>query len=257
MRLAHRYIPDRQLPDKAGELARHRVRARGGGPACDACRSRGLPASHRGAAERAGNPGARGGHRRGEQQAIRARRARAVCSGDSRRGSKALRGALGTARRRWSRRFSRCAATAASTATTHSSATRTTASVERLAGSCRQTLAQLQGDAAAGATSVDEPAVASVVADWTGIPVGRMVKNEISSVLALAETLAQRVIGQDAALDTIARRVQTARAESRRSAASRSACSCSPGPPASARRKRRWRWPKRSTAASRIWSRST
>ncbi len=37
--------------------------------------------------------------------------------------------------------------------------------------------------------SVDEQAVSSVVADWTGIPVGRMVKNEIASVLSLAETL--------------------------------------------------------------------
>ncbi len=73
-------------------------------------------------------------------------------------------------------------------------------------------LTQLQGDQPLVRTSVDEPAVAAVVADWTGIPVGRMVKSEISSVLALAETLAQRVLGQDAALATIARRVQTARA---------------------------------------------
>lgn len=76
----------------------------------------------------------------------------------------------------------------------------------------QQRLAQLQGDQPLVRTSVDEPAVAAVVADWTGIPVGRMVKSEISSVLALADTLAHRVLGQDAALATIARRVQTARA---------------------------------------------
>ena len=48
--------------------------------------------------------------------------------------------------------------------------------------------------------SVDEQAVASVVGDWTGIPVGRMVKDEIETVLKLAETLNQRVLGQKHAL---------------------------------------------------------
>jgi type VI secretion system protein VasG len=60
--------------------------------------------------------------------------------------------------------------------------------------------------------SVDEQAVASVVADWTGIPVGRMVKDEVATVLKLAQTLGQRVIGQDHALEMITRRLQTARA---------------------------------------------
>ena len=69
-----------------------------------------------------------------------------------------------------------------------------------------------QGDAPLVLPSVDEQAVASVVADWTGIPVGRMVKDEISTVLTLASTLGQRVIGQDHALEAITRRLQTARA---------------------------------------------
>jgi type VI secretion system protein VasG len=60
--------------------------------------------------------------------------------------------------------------------------------------------------------SVDEQAVGSVVADWTGIPVGRMVKDEVATVLKLAETLGKRVIGQDHGLEMIAKRVQTARA---------------------------------------------
>jgi type VI secretion system protein VasG len=59
---------------------------------------------------------------------------------------------------------------------------------------------------------VDQNAIASVVADWTGIPVGRMVKNEIEQVLKLADLLERRVIGQRHALETIARRVQTSRA---------------------------------------------
>jgi len=59
---------------------------------------------------------------------------------------------------------------------------------------------------------VDEQAVASVVADWTGIPIGRMVKDEVATVLNLANSLGKRVIGQDHALEMIAKRVQTARA---------------------------------------------
>jgi type VI secretion system protein VasG len=71
----------------------------------------------------------------------------------------------------------------------------------------------LQGERPLILPSVDEQAVASVVADWTGVPVGRMVKNEIEAVLRLADTLSQRVIGQRHGLETIARRIQTSRAK--------------------------------------------
>ena len=73
-------------------------------------------------------------------------------------------------------------------------------------------LAEMQGEAPLILPSVDEQAVAGVVADWTGIPVGRMVKNEIAAVLNLADTLDRRVIGQRHGLEMIARRIQTARA---------------------------------------------
>jgi type VI secretion system protein VasG len=73
-------------------------------------------------------------------------------------------------------------------------------------------IAALQGESPLILASVDEQAVASVVADWTGIPVGRMVKNEVEAVLNLAETLNQRVIGQKHGLEMIARRIQTSRA---------------------------------------------
>ena len=73
-------------------------------------------------------------------------------------------------------------------------------------------LANLQGERPLILPSVDAQAIASVVADWTGIPVGRMVKNEVTAILHLAETLNQRVIGQRHALDMIARRIQTSRA---------------------------------------------
>ncbi|MDR7333839.1 type VI secretion system ATPase TssH [Roseateles asaccharophilus] len=74
-------------------------------------------------------------------------------------------------------------------------------------------LTELQGDAPLILPSVDAQAVASVVADWTGIPVGRMVKNELEAVLRLGATLGARVIGQQHGLDMIARRIQTSRAK--------------------------------------------
>ena len=73
-------------------------------------------------------------------------------------------------------------------------------------------LAQLQGDAPLILPTVDEQAIAAVVSDWTGIPTGRMVKNEIETILKLADVLSQRVIGQKHALEMIARRIHTARA---------------------------------------------
>ncbi|MBP7148217.1 MAG: type VI secretion system ATPase TssH [Acidobacteria bacterium] len=77
---------------------------------------------------------------------------------------------------------------------------------------CQALLARLQGEDPLILPTVDGQAVASVVQDWTGIPVGRMVRNEIESVLGLADTLARRIIGQRHALDMIARRIQTSRA---------------------------------------------
>ncbi len=78
--------------------------------------------------------------------------------------------------------------------------------------SIEKELADLQGENPLVFPHVDEHAVAAVIADWTGIPVGRMVKNEIEQTLKLADILERRVIGQRHALDTIARRVQTNRA---------------------------------------------
>ena len=79
-------------------------------------------------------------------------------------------------------------------------------------GELQQQLNALQGEAPLIFAAVDANIVAAVVADWTGIPLGRMVKNEIEAVLQLSDTLNQRVIGQRHALDLIARRVRTSRA---------------------------------------------
>jgi type VI secretion system protein VasG len=73
-------------------------------------------------------------------------------------------------------------------------------------------LTAAQGESPLILPTADYQAVASVVADWTGIPVGRMQRNEIETVLKLPTLLGQRVIGQDHAMEMIARRIQTTRA---------------------------------------------
>jgi type VI secretion system protein VasG len=60
---------------------------------------------------------------------------------------------------------------------------------------------------------VDEQAVASVVSDWTGIPVGRMVQDEVETILNLTEILNRRVVGQSHGLQMIAKRIETNRAK--------------------------------------------
>jgi type VI secretion system protein VasG len=73
-------------------------------------------------------------------------------------------------------------------------------------------LRTLQGEKPLILPCVDAQAVGSVVADWTGIPVGGMVKNEIEAVLHLDDKLRERVIGQDDALAAVAKRIMTSRA---------------------------------------------
>jgi len=60
---------------------------------------------------------------------------------------------------------------------------------------------------------VDEQAVASVVSDWTGIPVGRMVKDEVETILGLSDILNRRVVGQAHGLRMISKRIETNRAK--------------------------------------------
>ncbi|MBR8315959.1 type VI secretion system ATPase TssH [Burkholderia dolosa] len=73
-------------------------------------------------------------------------------------------------------------------------------------------LAEQQGETALVFPEVNEAIVAAIVSDWTGIPVRRMVTDEVAAVRTLPDTLAARVIGQPDALRQIGERVQTARA---------------------------------------------
>jgi type VI secretion system protein VasG len=69
-----------------------------------------------------------------------------------------------------------------------------------------------EGDAMVPA-HVDARTIAEVVSGWTGIPVGKMLSDRIATVRSLKERMAERVVGQDAALDVICRRMQTYHAD--------------------------------------------
>jgi type VI secretion system protein VasG len=73
-------------------------------------------------------------------------------------------------------------------------------------------LCALQQDHPLILPQVDETVVAAIVSDWTGIPVGRMVQDQVVAVLELPSLLGKRVIGQESALLSLCERIQTARA---------------------------------------------
>jgi type VI secretion system protein VasG len=73
-------------------------------------------------------------------------------------------------------------------------------------------LLSLQGDAPLVPVQVDGHTVAAIVAAWTGIPLGRMVKDEIRTVVNLQAMLDERILGQRHASSVVAQRVRTARA---------------------------------------------
>jgi type VI secretion system protein VasG len=106
-------------------------------------------------------------------------------------------------------------APAASTAT----AAATAAAPELAPAELRAKLAQLeselsalQGEAGLIRVCVDAQIVGEVISAWTGIPVGKMMKDEIATILSLQSLLGNRVIGQGHALDAISQRIQTSRA---------------------------------------------
>jgi type VI secretion system protein VasG len=86
--------------------------------------------------------------------------------------------------------------------------TRVRAELDRVQGE----LAALQGEDPLMQVVVDRQAIGAVVSGWTGIPVGKMQRNELDTVLNLQAMLGERVVGQDHALEAIAQRIRTARA---------------------------------------------
>ncbi|WP_305985406.1 type VI secretion system ATPase TssH [Roseibium sp. MMSF_3544] len=77
----------------------------------------------------------------------------------------------------------------------------------------RAELSQIPEDDRMVYAYVDDEAVASIISDWTGIPVGRMVQDEMETILNLTDSLNKRVIGQAHGLAMIAKRIETSRAQ--------------------------------------------
>jgi type VI secretion system protein VasG len=73
-------------------------------------------------------------------------------------------------------------------------------------------LEHVQGETPLMQACVTSQTIAEVISGWTGIPVGKMLTDEIKTVLSLKERLEQRVIGQSHALEAISQRIRTARA---------------------------------------------
>jgi type VI secretion system protein VasG len=216
VRLSHRYIPARQLPDKAVSLldtacARVAVSQHATPPLIDDCRRRieALEVEARIVAREA-SVGVATGTRAADVDAQLAQEREALAALDARWADEkrvvdellALRASL--------REQGEAVDALGETETETTSSSRESL-LSRLAA-LNTHLAELHGDAPLILPSVDAAVVAGVVADWTGIPVGKMLKNELSAVLNLADALDRRVIGQRHALDMIARRIQTSRA---------------------------------------------
>lgn len=77
----------------------------------------------------------------------------------------------------------------------------------------REALAEIPEEDRMVFAYVDDDAVATIIADWTGIPVGRMVQDEMETILSLSDTLNKRVIGQAHGLGMISKRIETSRAQ--------------------------------------------
>ncbi|MGC6373073.1 type VI secretion system ATPase TssH [Pseudomonas sp. K2I15] len=75
----------------------------------------------------------------------------------------------------------------------------------------QQQLSNIQGNQPLLSLDVDARSVAEVIADWTGVPLGSLLKDEQANLLELEHQLGEQVIGQDAALGALAQRLRAAK----------------------------------------------
>lgn len=202
VKLSHRYIPARQLPDKAVALldtacARVAVSQSSPPPQLEDCQHR-IDAL--------------------DVEIEIANREAKVAVGDSERVVKLqadlekLAAQRDELTQRWEQEQALVDSIIAQRAQLHTAPEESLTELRATLTEQQNALRALQGDEPLLFTSVDANVVAAVVSDWTGIPLGRMVKDEIDAVLKLADTLNERVIGQRHGLELIAKRVRTSRA---------------------------------------------
>ena len=84
--------------------------------------------------------------------------------------------------------------------------------IENQLSDLRARLAEIQGEEPLVRTEVDPDVVSKVVSDWTGVPLGKVMRDEAANVVNLEENLKQRIKGQDQALTTICKVIQSAKA---------------------------------------------
>jgi type VI secretion system protein VasG len=185
--LSHRYLPERRLPDKAiGVLDTAAARvalAQDGTPAAveDLDRQIRIAEAELDVRKREGDrPGTTAAELEDELARLRGERARV--------------------RERWTRESGLVGEI------------RRLEAEQKDAAALRRELDDLQGPEPMVPLAVDARSVASVVSGWTGIPVGRMLADEIRSVMTLKDRMAERVVGQAQALEAIAKRISTSRA---------------------------------------------
>ena len=221
VKLSHRYIPARQLPDKSVSLldtacARVAIGQNAIPPAVEDCRRQ---IDHLnveiGILERERATGAQHDERIAEL-------AERAGTGQSRGWPRSRRG--GRTSRSWSRRSARwpqkiearyVAEKSGPTQTGNGQPFQPSAELAALQAELEtktDELRKLQGESPLMQVCVDSQTIAEVVAGWTGIPVGKMLADEIQTVLNLRAKLEERVIGQSHALEAIAQRIRTARA---------------------------------------------
>ncbi|SNS13039.1 MULTISPECIES: type VI secretion system ATPase TssH [unclassified Azospirillum] len=201
VRLSHRYITGRQLPDKAiGVLdtacARVAIAQNGEPPALEAARREVRQLTDEIAL--LGREKARGRDHGERIEALEDRREQAQDRLEQLRQRWVQEGALAARVRELEERLAAGTLRGADFSK----------ALDDLEG-LRLELEQIQQDETLVPLSVDHRAVAAVVSGWTGIPVGRMLTDNIAAVRRLRQRMAERVVGQDDALDAVARRIQT------------------------------------------------
>jgi type VI secretion system protein VasG len=202
VRLSHRYVADRQLPDKAVSVlatAAARVALSQGAtpPPIDSARQRIAALEAEAAAlEREAHVGGGVEERLAQLGKVRAAEAERLAALEA----------------RWQEEMALCEELRGLVAGLSGKTPAERQEIRQRIQEGRQRLQAMQAEDPLVHAFVDGQTVASVVSAWTGVPLGRMVKDDIEAVLRLPSTLQERVIGQDMSLQAICQRVQTSRA---------------------------------------------
>ncbi|HYD52893.1 MAG TPA: type VI secretion system ATPase TssH, partial [Gemmatimonadaceae bacterium] len=220
VRLSHRYLPDRQLPDKAVSVldtacARLALGQSTTPPAIeDAQRQLDDLAVQSRVLEREQALGVDHAERLGEIETKRkATQERLVALTARWDGERALVERIREIRGQLEASSSEARQDAAAGALAASAAASADAEALRVElARLNADLEQLQGEAPLMRVCVDASIVGEVIANWTGIPLGKMMRDEMETMLKLEQYLGARVIGQGHALEVISRRVRTSKA---------------------------------------------